>query len=198
MRFDASLQQRLEQRMILAPRMIQAMEILQLPLMALQERIDQELIANPVLELRDRDGGEPDEAPETEEAAAAPAETEKDLVVREDGSPEDFERLSEMVDRWENYFEEGATWQRPRSDAGEVDPKAEAMQNAPDIGQTLQEVLLGQWRLEDVPPRVSALGELAIRNIDDNGYLRGAPEELAAQAEPPAAPQEMEQALRLV
>jgi RNA polymerase sigma-54 factor len=198
MRFDASLQQRLEQRMILAPRMIQAMEILQLPLMALQERIDQELIANPVLELRDRDGGEPDEAPETEEAAAAPAETEKDLVVREDGSPEDFERLSEMVDRWENYFEEGATWQRPRSDAGEVDPKAEAMQNAPDIGQTLQEVLLGQWRLEDVPPRVSALGELAIRNIDDNGYLRGAPEELAAQAEPPATPQEMEQALRLV
>ncbi len=41
MRFDTSLQQRLEQRMILAPRMIQAMEILQLPLMALQERIDQ-------------------------------------------------------------------------------------------------------------------------------------------------------------
>ena len=38
MRLDASLQQRLEQRMVLAPRMIQAMEILQLPLAALQEQ----------------------------------------------------------------------------------------------------------------------------------------------------------------
>ena len=33
----------------MAPRMIQSMEILQLPLMALQERIDQELIENPIL-----------------------------------------------------------------------------------------------------------------------------------------------------
>jgi len=198
MRFDVSLQQRLEQRMILAPRMIQAMEILQLPLMALQERIDQELIANPVLELRDGDGGEPAEAPETDETAPAPGEVETDLVVRQDGSPEDFERLSEMVDRWENYFEEASTWQRPRAAYDEVDPKFEAMQNTPEIGQTLQEVLLGQWRLEDVPPRPSALGELVIRNIDDNGYLRAPLDELAPQAEPPAAPQELEQALRLV
>ncbi|MCX5671941.1 MAG: RNA polymerase sigma-54 factor, partial [Planctomycetota bacterium] len=198
MRFDASLQQRLEQRMILAPRMIQAMEILQLPLMALQERIDQELIANPVLELRDGDGGEPAEAPETDETAPAPGEVETDLVVRQDGSPEDFERLSETVDRWENYFEEASTWQRPRAAYDEVDPKFEAMQNTPEIGQTLQEVLLGQWRLEDVPPRPSALGELVIRNIDDNGYLRAPLDELAPQAEPPASPQELEQALRLV
>ena len=93
MRFDASLQQRLEQRMILAPRMIQAMEILQLPLMALQERIDQELIANPVLELRGdgSDEGEPAELGEPEVSADSPvAETERELVVRDDGGPRDF------------------------------------------------------------------------------------------------------------
>ena len=39
--------------MILAPRMIQSMEILQLPIMALEERISQELDENPVLELRE-------------------------------------------------------------------------------------------------------------------------------------------------
>ena len=33
--------------------MIQSMEILQLPLMALEERIEQELAANPVLERKD-------------------------------------------------------------------------------------------------------------------------------------------------
>jgi RNA polymerase sigma-54 factor len=53
MRLDTTQHMRLEQRMKLAPRMIQAMEILQLPLMALQERVDAELAVNPVLELRE-------------------------------------------------------------------------------------------------------------------------------------------------
>ena len=49
MRLDTSQQMRTDMRLRMAPRMIQSMEILQLPLMALQERIDQELIENPVL-----------------------------------------------------------------------------------------------------------------------------------------------------
>src|SRR5271154_2205710 len=50
MRLDTSQQMRTEMRMRMAPRMIQSMEILQLPIMALQERIEQELGENPVLE----------------------------------------------------------------------------------------------------------------------------------------------------
>src|SRR5271155_2872812 len=61
--------QRPELRMFLAPRMIQSMEILQLPIMALQERIQQELQENPVLEVRD----DAEEATEGIEAEAAPA-----------------------------------------------------------------------------------------------------------------------------
>ena len=45
----------MEQRQLLTPRMIQSMEILQLPLMALEERIEQELQNNPVLEFREGD-----------------------------------------------------------------------------------------------------------------------------------------------
>ena len=55
MRFDTSQQMKLGQQMKLAPRMIQSMEILQLPIMALQERIDQELAENPLLENGDSD-----------------------------------------------------------------------------------------------------------------------------------------------
>ena len=49
---ELSQQLRVDQRlqMVLAPRMIQSMEILQLPMLALQERIEQELESNPVLE----------------------------------------------------------------------------------------------------------------------------------------------------
>jgi len=199
MRFDTSLRQRLEQRMILAPRMIQAMEILQLPLMALQERIDQELIANPVLEIRqDLPEATPAETDE-ESASPPPSESEKDLVVRDTpGGAEDFERLSDLVDRWETYFEETTGWQRPRSARGEPDTKFEAMQNTPDTGQTLQEHLLAEWRLEDVPPRTAHLGDLIIRNLDDDGYLRVSLEELAEQADPPATTGEVEAVLPLV
>src|SRR5690606_38943126 len=51
MRFDTSQQMKLGQQMKLAPRMIQSMEILQLPMLALQERIEQELESNIALEL---------------------------------------------------------------------------------------------------------------------------------------------------
>ncbi len=200
MRFDARLQQRLEQRMILAPRMIQAMEILQLPLMALQERIDQELIANPVLEIRGEGEEPPPETDEAEESPTAPlAEPERDLVVREDNKPEEFERLSNLVDRWENYFEEDAdSFRRSRPAAGDSDPKAEAMQNAPAAGVTLQEHMLGLWDAEGLDERATALGQLIIRNLDDSGYLRVPLEELAAEAEPPASLEEMAEVLEEV
>ena len=61
MRLDTNLVQRQELKLMLAPRMIQSMEILQLPIMALQERIQQELQENPVLELQESS----DEAPAT-------------------------------------------------------------------------------------------------------------------------------------
>ncbi len=72
--------QKMSQNMILAPRMIQSMEILQLPIMALQERILQELQENPVLELRDSSDEQQPAAPEGEEVydpalAEAPEDT---------------------------------------------------------------------------------------------------------------------------
>jgi len=198
MRFDTSLQQRLEQRMVLAPRMIQAMEILQLPLMALQERIDLELVANPVLELH---GDSPEESPpagaDDNPGPGNVAETERELVVKESANGEDFERLSNFVDRWETYFEESAAY-RPRVSRDASDPKAEAMQNAPDDGQTLQEFLIDQWRLEENDPRSEALGRLMIENLDRDGYLRAPLEELGAQADPPAGAAELEAVLRRV
>src|SRR5437762_2729999 len=99
MRLDTTMSQTMQQKMILAPRMIQSMEILQLPIMALQERIQQELQENPVLELREstEDGSATDE--ETEAVAETAVATEpdagdreKELVIDETGDNEqDFD-----------------------------------------------------------------------------------------------------------
>ena len=51
MRFDTRQQMKLGQQMKLAPRVIQSMEILQMPLLEREERIEQELASNAVLEL---------------------------------------------------------------------------------------------------------------------------------------------------
>ena len=67
-------------KQVLAPRMIQSMEILQLPIAALQERIERELQENPVLELKDT-------APATE-AESAEADGQADAIVA-DGPPAD-------------------------------------------------------------------------------------------------------------
>src|ERR1700704_592455 len=93
--------QKMSQNMILAPRMIQSMEILQLPIMALQERIQQELQENPVLELRDSSDEQHPAAPEGEEdfdgVQTAVLEDTRDpgkgeLVIEETGSNElDFD-----------------------------------------------------------------------------------------------------------
>ena len=66
----------------MAPRMIQSMEILQLPVLALEERIEQELSENPVLELTETDESSTDEESERENPDA-PTESEKELVVDE-------------------------------------------------------------------------------------------------------------------
>ena len=106
MRLDTSLTQRMDQRMILAPRMIQSMEILQLPIMALQERIQQELQENPVLELRDtsKDENVPgEEALDLRDQATDVADPTKELVIDgKAGNEEDFDRLdkiNEVFDR---------------------------------------------------------------------------------------------------
>src|SRR5436305_12282841 len=95
MRLDTSQQMRTDMRLRMAPRMIQSMEILQLPLMALQERIDQELSENPVLiDLRETPA--PEAEGETESEAAPepeePASTDLDM----DGPDDWAETYGEM------------------------------------------------------------------------------------------------------
>src|SRR2546423_13208725 len=96
---------RMEQRQLLTPRMIQSMEILQLPLMALEERIEQEIQSNPVLELRDgADADEPaapSEASHNGEQAGSQedrAEGEQQVGVKGNDDGGEFERVGEVSD----------------------------------------------------------------------------------------------------
>src|SRR6056297_3456974 len=95
MRMSMGLQARQMQVQKLAPRMIQSMEILQMPTLALQERIDQELSENPLLEQQELDALPGDEFSEDGNSADTRSDDEKELVVKEDNdNRDDFERLT--------------------------------------------------------------------------------------------------------
>src|SRR5438876_10074465 len=94
-----SMRMEIGMRQLLTPRMIQSMEILQLPLAALEERIEQELQNNPVLELREQEGGAVDgEGAPTEQGEPREefGEGEQALVVKETSDADDFERLEKI------------------------------------------------------------------------------------------------------
>ncbi|MFC1763928.1 RNA polymerase factor sigma-54 [Planctomycetota bacterium] len=160
---------RLEQRMKLAPHMIQSMEILQLPIMALQERIEQELNNNPVLELEEPTTGEDQE---TVTRAAEDDEIEqRDLVVNTDtNKADDFERLSTMDRGYTDFIDQSGPV-RPRVSDDEPDSKLQALKNAAAAPQSLHEHLTEQWRLIDAEPAVKEAGGMIIDYIDNRGYL---------------------------
>src|SRR4051794_14020726 len=148
MRLDTSQQMRMDMRLRMAPRMIQSMEILQLPLMALQERIDQELSENPVLEMREI---EPTEREDGEPSAPATAEGEAPAEVPEfDGG-----------DEWNDLH-------RPSRAAlsEEADRKHDAMQNMASRPRSLQDDLEEQVGFLDCDPTVRSMAEYIIHNLD--------------------------------
>ncbi len=161
-------QQRLELR--LSPAMIQSMEILQLPSLDLEEKIEEELEENPVLDLAEQ-------APEQDEAAADEATTGAAESGSADPSFSNLEDFSQSTQaNWEDYGE----YVGPRRSryAGEEDPKLEAMQNVQGRPLTLAEHLEGQLAFITDDSRLIALAREIIGNLDENGYLRCSLEEI--------------------
>ena len=181
MHLNVSQQMRMSQQMKLAPRMIQSMEILQLPLMALQERIDQELAENVCLEQVDRKTDDSDfEPPETFEPVSRIEIESQELVAgKEDNNASDFERLLEISQDWpDDNYSSGSRPSGNQMDA-DSDRQHDVMSNAENRPQTLHDYLVDQFHYFNVPPDERAFGEYLIQNLDDNGRLQSSLPELA-------------------
>jgi len=175
----------MELRTVIAPRMIQSMEILQLPVMALQERIEHELQENPVLELREADGEDESAPDETgavaveEPPAADPADPRKELVIEDSTDNEkDFDRLEAMNEAWADHFNEESRPSSNRIDE-EMDKKHDAMLNMAARPQSLQDYLSDQIAFLDADETEIELIRYLISYIDERGYIATPLEEIA-------------------
>lgn len=176
MRLDTSQQLRLQQKLILAPRMIQSMEILQLPIMELQDRLQQELQENPVLELKEKTD---ESAPEVEPRDETPADD-----------------YAEEYDNWERLSEERSRRSQGAAD-DEGDRKLDAMQNMPARPQALQDYLLEQLAEVEVPASLQPLVRHLIANIHPSGLFQNF-DGIVADFVPAPLPAEVESALAYI
>lgn len=208
MRIDAGQHMRLDQRMKLAPRMIQSMEILQLASAALEERIEQELSSNPTLELREPGPDAEELALQRDQDQRDSVEGERELVVADDtvdsSHVDDFERLNNLTEEiggsWEadNYETGDAAPYRRVRDSGERDAKLDAMANTAARSQSLNEQLREQWHLVEASEGLRAAGDLILDQLDDDGYLRTPMDKLLQIAAAGVTADQIEQALELI
>lgn len=156
-----NLTQRQTLQQKLTPQQVQYLQLLQLPLLALEQRIKAELEQNPLLEetdeleqLQENEEAKPDEATEPVNGKALP---EKDDRANEDGYTfEDF--MNDELD--------GHKSTRSMRDDEERDEFPQAAEIT--LTQRLQEQIL----LLNLNEEEKVLADEIIGNIDEDGYLR--------------------------
>ena len=159
-------QLKLSQQLVMTPQLQQAIKLLQLSRVELQERVEQELLENPVLELQ-----------EEEPAVESPAEKDSsgDEHTPMDMGEKDLVRHAD----WEDYLGVFSTSSGAGRDA-EIPEELPSYESRFSAEHTLESHLLWQLYLTDTPERLTQVGEVVIGNLGPTGYLLASAEELAA------------------
>lgn len=185
---ELKLDLRLSQKLVMTPQLQQAIKLLQLSKLELQQVLSQHLLENPLLEEVSVDADEGD-GPTPEETVAERKEevsSRSDTGDRDTGGEiesGDVNEFSEPLSPggWEDYFE--SDW---RPSGGETGTFPEG--DFPSYDQTLtkpatlEDHLLWQLRLSSEDEEEKAIGHMLIGNLDEDGYLRTSIEEIAEEA----------------
>jgi RNA polymerase sigma-54 factor len=140
----------LRQELKINPRLYQAMDLLYMPLLDLQQHLKQELLNNPFLEMVEPEEEEEEEGAETEEAAA----------------PQEEKTASDEID-WEGILLDGFDAGGRREEHEEKEYYEPVTVDTRDLSDHLRD----QIALLDLDPRQMLLAEEFIGNINEDGYL---------------------------
>jgi RNA polymerase sigma-54 factor len=190
MALEQKLNLRMTQRLIMTPSLQQAIKLLQMTKLELQEEITQEMTENPLLEELQEGNSEADKV-EGEESAASEAPPAQET----EAPPEEKERDSfEEID-YESYFQDYMDLSyRPQAPAEEIETPP--LENTLSRPQSLGDHLIWQLDMSVIPGKQKEIARGIIGNLDDDGYLRVSLEDIAAMGPWPL--EEVEQVLHLV
>jgi len=167
------------QKLIMTPRLQQALKLLQVPTLELQQILKQEVLQNPLLE-------EVDEVTEQEDI-------DKEASADEQNNEESDDPAEEDPIDWSEYLQDGSL---DRTYVPPSESSVEFLEKVPATRTTLAESLLEQLHFLNLPAEHMRLAEFLIGSIDDRGWLVTPLEEIAEATGRPLI--EVENVLRLV
>ncbi|MBI2083943.1 MAG: RNA polymerase factor sigma-54 [Deltaproteobacteria bacterium] len=171
---------RLAQQLVITPQLQQAIKLLQLSRLELENLIQHELTENPILE----EQLEQEARPEEEVSVTEPANLTHDVHDKEQKTAEVGTRDGEMKEPtnfdWENYLGTyNAAESEPRRGNGEFPDEMPSYENKSAPSMTLQDHLLWQLHLSDMTEDETLIAEDIIGNINDDGYFQGNLQEIS-------------------
>ena len=190
MAMEARLSLRQSQRVVMTPLLQQAIQLLQLSTLELQEVVQKELLENPLLEeTPEADTPEAQNGSTTETPAPTVEQTVPDPPPREERQTDElpFDLTAVMFDN--DQSEE-------RSLVAQEDRDELPFENIIRSHSSLNDHLDEQLRFATEDPMIRRVGAEIIGNLDDDGYLRADNNEIAQRCG--VEPEQVEKVLALV
>ncbi|TND10264.1 MAG: RNA polymerase sigma-54 factor [Bacteroidetes bacterium] len=150
----------------LSPQQIQLMKLLQLPTVALEQRIKEEIETNPALEegREEEDDDRKDDISEDDDGVFDNKEEGADDGDDERRKEKDDFTLDEYMDEDEGYSY--------REHVNNSSPDDERRESPLSQGPGFQELLLSQLGLHDLDDQQYHIASYLLGNLDEDGYLR--------------------------
>ena len=186
--------QKLTQQLVMTPQLQQAIKLLQLSRVELQEMISKELQENPALEEGAADETEAGEQARAEVPAESVEPVPEPVINREVSAVDKIGTLD-----WQEYLDthsnsiHGSLTAEATSDDGDGPPSWE---NNLTKKTSLEDHLIWQLRLSKISEKEEAIGLYIIGNLDENGYLSLPLEDICRVTE--STPEEAEAVLKRI
>ncbi len=170
MKIGLHLRQR--QQLVMTPKLQQALKLLQMPSIELQQMLKQEIMENPLLEeIEDYE----EVVEETEEKESSDGDGAEETAQAEaDTKPDGGEAGEEQVD-WDEYFNAGFELGRA---GAEEEQQEEFFEKVPVAKQSFTDQLMGQMRIATDDQKTLMIGDYIIGSLDESGYLTCSLEEV--------------------
>jgi RNA polymerase sigma-54 factor len=170
MGLEQKLNLRMSQKLIMTPSLQQAIKLLQLSKLELQEVLNEELLENPLLEEQAEE-----ETAKAEEEQKAEQEAQTEEKAEKEREQEEEKDAFDEID-YDAYFQDYIDYgynPRMREEYDEF-PIENTLTRPPN----LWDYLTWQLNMSDAPDDLKEIATFLIGNIDEDGYLRVSHEEL--------------------
>ncbi|OLC14185.1 MAG: RNA polymerase sigma-54 factor [Candidatus Rokubacteria bacterium 13_1_40CM_69_27] len=190
MAMETRLSLRQSQRVVMTPLLQQAIQLLQLSTLELQEVVQKELLENPLLEEVPTEPETPDspQAPDVPTPPTSPLAPVEPSPVDKERTTDDlpFDLPAIMFD--DDHEERSLVAQEERDEL----PFENMVRSESSLTDHLEE----QLRFSTADPVIRRIGNEIIGNLDDDGYLRAEPSEIAQRCD--VSVEEAERVLAMV